>query len=468
MKKKALFSLTLLLGCCSLSVSAFAVDFDAAALKARETLAALIEADTTNPPGNEVRAVEIAAKKLKQADIAYEITEFAPGRQNIVARLKGSGKQGPVLLLAHTDVVGAGGQAWSVDPHKLTERDGYLYGRGVADDLGPAVVNLEALILLKASGVKLKRDVIVALTGDEESGGQGIRYLIKNKRQSIQADFAVNELGGPVVGSNGKVAFVGVQSAEKTYQDFELTTDGKTGHSSVPHPDNAIYRLSRALDRLGSFKFPARLNPVTRAYLEARAKVEPAEMASAMRAAAQARGPIPAKALATLESNAIVGANLRTTCVATLINGGTRVNALPATASAKVNCRILPDENAAQVQKQLEAIIADPVVKVKPIEDLGSSGGSPVAGADLDRLRALIGQMWPGVPIMPFQSLGATDSRFLREIGIKTYGMSALPMTEEDGRRAHGIDERIPSTSLRVGVEFFYKLLIALAAEDAV
>ncbi|MEK7746260.1 MAG: M20/M25/M40 family metallo-hydrolase, partial [Elusimicrobiota bacterium] len=234
-------------------------DFPAAALEARGVLEELVAADTSNPPGSEARAVDIGAKRLKERGIPFEVTEFAPGRKNLTARLPGSGKEKPLLLLAHTDVVGADGQDWESDPHKLVEKDDYLIGRGVLDDLSMAAVELQVFLLLHSSKVRLRRDVILAWTGDEESGGLGVLHLLKEKPRSLEAGLALNEGGGPVLGEDGGVRFVDLQVAEKVYQDFELTASGKTGHSSVPLEDNAIVRLSRALERAGSARFPARL-----------------------------------------------------------------------------------------------------------------------------------------------------------------------------------------------------------------
>jgi acetylornithine deacetylase/succinyl-diaminopimelate desuccinylase-like protein len=328
-------------------------DYDGSIADFRALLAKLVAVDTTNPPGNEARAVAIIAARLDEEKIPYEVTEFAPGRKNLVARLSGDGSEKPLLLLAHLDVVGAEGQPWTSPPHEVTERDGFLVGRGVSDDLGMALMELETMVMLRRSGTRLRRDVILALTGDEESGGQGVRWLLANRPQSLQAEFALNEGGGLRLGDDGKVSFVGLQAAEKTYQDFRITARGTTGHSSVPKPDNAIYRLAGGLQRLGAYRFAARMLPVTRAYLRARAAVEPPALAAALRTAADSKDAIPAAALATIEQNPMLGPALRTTCVATIVAGGTRVNALPAEAHADVNCRILPDETIDGVRRTL-------------------------------------------------------------------------------------------------------------------
>lgn len=447
-----------------LAAPTFAADYDGAAASTRRVLAALVAADTTNPPGNESRAAAIGAAELDRENIPYERTEFAPGRGNLVARLKGNGSAKPLLLIAHSDVVGAANQAWTTPPHELVEKDGYLYGRGVADDLGMAAVLLEVVRLLHRDKTPLRRDVILAWTGDEESGGEGVKHLLAKKPESIMAGVALNEGGGLILGEGGKVAFAGVQVAEKTYQDYDLVATGKTGHSSVPHEDNAIYKLSRALARLGATKPPVRLLPATKAYFVARAPLETGEVAEAMRALGKAGAELPAEAVKTLEADPIEAANLRTTCVATLLSGGTRVNALPAEAKANVNCRLLPDETPKQVQEWLVTTIADPAVEVRYEAEFGNSAPSPVDGEGMKAISKVVGEMFPGAPVIPTMSRGATDSRMLRAAGIACYGIRPLAATEEDDARAHGIDERIPVASLHRGVEFMHRLVLELAA----
>ena len=439
-------------------------DYESSIADFRWLLVKLVAADTTNPPGNEARAVTILAARLDEEKIPYEVTEFAPGRKNLVARLSGDGSEKPLLLLAHLDVVGAEGQPWTSQPHEVSEHDGFLVGRGVSDDLGMALMELETVVLLKRSGAPLRRDVILAFTGDEESGGAGIRWLLANRLQSVQADFAFNEGGGVRLGDDGRVSFVGLQVAEKTYQDFRITAKGTTGHSSVPNPDNAIYRLARGLERLGNHHFPPRVLPVTRAYFQARAAVEPPLLAAALRTAATSKGAIPAASLATIEKNPVLGAALRTTCVATMVAGGTRANALPAEADATVNCRILPDESIEDVARSLADVVADPGLVVERLEPFGAGPGSDVEGIAPSAVEKIAALTWPATPVIPILSLGTTDSRFLRAQGIRSYGLNPIALTEADARRAHGVDERIPIASLRPGLEFFHRLVLELAA----
>lgn len=447
--------------------AAAGVDFAAGARDARALLDALVAADTTNPPGNEARAVAIGKQRLDAAGIPYQVSEFAPGRENLVARLKGDGSQKPLLILAHIDVVGTDGQDWSTDPKKLTEVGGYLVGRGVADDFGMAALALETLLLLKQQNVPLARDVILAWTGDEESGGGGIRWLFENAPQQIEAELAINEGGGLQLDEQGRPRLIQLQTAEKQYQDFTITAHGTTGHSSVPRGDNAIYALADGLARLGKHRFQPRLLPVTRAFLTARAELEPPDVASAMRAVAAAPGELPADALAVLDRDPALAATLRTTCVATMVNGGTRVNALPAKATANVNCRILPDESVADVQKELERVLGDPRLEVAATNEFGFGEPSRLDGPGPLAIRAVVEQMWPGLPIVPFMSRGATDSRFVRARGIDAYGINPIGMSQADESRMHGVDERIPASSLQPGLEFLYRLVVELAGKKS-
>ncbi len=451
-----------LLAALLLPAQAAVPDYDDAASRARKLLEGLVRADTTNLPGNEARAARLAEKRLKADGIPYEITQFAPGRENITARLKGTGEKRPLLLLAHTDVVGAEGQAWTFPPHEVTEKDGFLYGRGVNDDLGMAAVALEVFTLLKRSGTKLKRDLILAWTGDEESGGAGIQMILEKNPEAVACEVALNEGGGLVLGKDGKVKLANLQTGEKIYHDFELTAQGPTGHSSVPLKENAIYRLASALDKLGRYREPARLHPVVRAYFAGRASQEAEPLSGALKALAAAPGDLPKDPLAVVEAEPSLSALLRTTCVATMLSGGTRANALPAEAKATINCRILPDETPDQAQARLTAILDDPSVKISSLEIGGESPASPLEGPGPRAIEKVVAGMFPGAPVIPVLSRGASDSRFLRKAGIAAYGFSPLPISEEDSRRAHGIDERIPSSSLRVGVEVLHRLILEL------
>lgn len=446
---------------------AAAPDYEAAAADLRKTLGELVKVDTTTPPGNEAEAVKIAAKKLKAAGIPYEIVSFAPGRDNLVARLKGNGKKKPILLLAHLDVVGTKDQPWTMAKHELTEKDGYLYGRGVLDDLSMAATILETAILIKKANTPLDRDIIIALTGDEESGGTGIKHLLDTRPELVtDAEFVLNEGGFPVLVDN-KVTTFRMQVAEKTYQNFTIKAKGTPGHSSLPLKDNAIYRLSHALQKIERAKVEPRIIPATRTYFREIAKTKTGKLAKAMTAVADAKGSLPKWAATTLTENPTYASQLYTTCVATMINGGIKENALPAEATANVNCRIMPDETVADTQKRLAKIINDPNVEVLKLATFGEGPASSVMGEVPTALADVLPKHWPEAVLVPFMQTGATDSRFFRERGIPSYGIMPIAITEADGMRAHGIDERIPAASLVPGLKFFHDLVLRLSASTS-
>lgn len=440
-------------------------DFNEEHLHFRKHLGEMVKLDTSNPPGNEARIVKYVEPLLKEAQIPYEVIDFGPNRQNIIARLKGSGELKPLLLLAHTDVVGTERQSWTSEPHRVVEKEGYLIGRGVLDDLGMAVASLQVFLLLKKWNISLKRDVILALTGDEESGGLGVRAILDRRPELLNAEIAFNEGGGIELGSDGHPELISLQVAEKTYQDFILTAKGTTGHSSVPLADNAIYRLSQALEKLSRFTPEARLIPVTREYFSRRAEFEPASMAKAMNRLTQAKGKLPKDALAVIEKNPSYAATLRTTCTATMLSGGTRVNALPSEATATLNCRILPDEKLEEVKNTLAKVIQDPHVTIAPLKEFDQGGASPFEGEIPDAVEFISKKFLKGIPVVPALSKGASDSRFLRMRGIKAYGFNPIAMKIEDTRRAHGIDERILISSITPALELYYSLVTHLAAK---
>ncbi len=431
----------------------------------RKTLGELVAADTTNPPGNEARAVKILAKRLDAAGVKYQIDEFAPGRQSIVARLKGDGTQRPLMLLAHIDVVGTDNQTWTMPKHKLTEKDGYYYGRGVNDDLGMAVANLEVFLLLKKNKTALHRDVILALTGDEESGGAGIQSILKKHPEWVDAEIALNEGGQPAnFVLNGPVQMVNMQLAEKTYQDFKITATGESGHSSVPKKDNAIYKMAKALQLLENHQPRAHFTDLTREYFRTRAQFEKLQAnRQAMLTLANAKGPLPKKALEVALNDPYLTAILTTTCVATMTSAGTKVNALPAEAVGYVNCRILPDETPAQIQAWMQNLMG-PSVKIEEVEKTSLSAPSPLTGAIPSAVKVVSAKLWPNVTVIPFMGRGATDSRYLREHGIHAYGLIPFPTIETDSSRSHGIDERIQVSAVPVGLQFLHELTLELAA----
>lgn len=429
---------------------------DETASTARRLLDDLVGIDTSNPPGNEEKAARFVAAKLRAAGIESVLVPFAPGRSNLVARLKGDGSKRPLILLAHLDVVGAAGQPWTAPPFRVTEKDGWLYGRGVTDDKSWVAMATELVIELKKSHAALHRDVILALTGDEESGGAGIRYILEHKKELLgDAEYALNEGGGVLLDGAGKPRLVSLGTAEKTFQDFSLTAKGVGGHSSVPNDENAIYRLARALEKLAAYRFPTRLTPAVRDSLRASAVTQPEARARAMRAAAEVKGDtIPADLLAVMDAHPLVRAMTRTTCVATMLNGGTRDNALPVGAQAMVNCRIMPADTIESVKEALAKLAAG-LAEVEIVQDFGIGPEVPNAGPVRAAVDKATREVWGAdVPVIGRLGLGASDSRFLRKAGILSYGIGVMAKPDEMTRNAHGPDEAAPASSFPLGFAF--------------
>jgi acetylornithine deacetylase/succinyl-diaminopimelate desuccinylase-like protein len=442
---------------------AFAVEDTAK--EARALVDELVAIDTSNPPGNEERAAKAIAAHLKAAGIESQLLPFAPGRANLVARLKGDGTKKPLLLMAHLDVVGAAGQPWTMPPFRVTEKDGWLYGRGISDDKSWAAMMTALAIELHKSHAKLHRDLILMYNGDEESGGAGVRDVIAHHKELIaDAEFALNEGGGITLDDAGKPRVVSLGTAEKTFQNFTLTARGTGGHSSVPNEDNAIYHLARALQKLAAFNFPTRLTPTLRETLRATAVTQPPARAQALRAAADTKGDaIPAALLPAIDDFPYTRALTRTTCVATMTSGGTRDNALPVEAKANVNCRIMPVDSIDWVQKELATIVG-PEIDVARVSDYGVGPDVPVRGPVRDAVeKAAHEVLGRDVTVVARIGLGASDSRFVRQIGILAYGVGLLGKPEELKRSPHGPDEAVPAASFPVGVTFLRALVSELA-----
>jgi acetylornithine deacetylase/succinyl-diaminopimelate desuccinylase-like protein len=437
----------------------------ASADETRDLLAELVAIDTTNPPGDEEKVARLVAARLEKAGVKAEVVPFGNGRANVIARLKGDGTRKPLLLLAHEDVVGATGQPWTVPPFQLTEKDGWLYGRGVQDDKGWAACAVSVFLELARSKAKLHRDVVLALTGDEESGGEGIKQVLAKRPELLgDVELSLNEGGTIRLDASGKPILVLYQPSEKIYNDFELTANGLGGHSSVPNDENAIYRLARALDKLAAYRFAVRLTPAIRDSLRATAAGQPADRAKALRAVADAKEAPPADALAIVDAYPLTRAMVRTTCVATKLKGGTRENALPVEAKATVNCRILAADGPAEIKKALDAMMAPEKVSVKLVKDNGSGPDVPNEGVVVDAIKKVAReQLGTGVTISASVGLGATDSRYLRQKGVQAYGIGLLAKPEELIRAPHGPDEGVPAASLARGVKFLRALVHKLA-----
>lgn len=426
----------------------------------------LVEIDTTTATGDTKQAAEVMAARLKAAGFADEdVHAFspAPRKGNLVARLHGTGKRKPILLVAHLDVVPALRSDWSVDPFKLTEQDGYFYARGSSDDKYMAASFVTNLIRYKKEGYKPDRDIILALETDEEifdHNALGIQWLIRNHRDLIDAEFALNE-GGPVNLRDGKAVRVNIQTSEKVPVTFQLEVKNTGGHSSVPRKDNAIYRLAEGLVRLSKFEFPLHLNDTTRAWFSRTAQFESETTASAIRGVLADKPD--ALALARLSAVPQYNAQLRTTCVATMLQGGHAANALPQSATTKVNCRIIPGEPADDVKATLVKVLADNDIAVTQIEREVASEPSKLNEEIIGTIEKLSNEFWPGAAVIPVMSAGATDGAFLRNAGIPTYGHSGMAMEPRDSGRIHGKDERVPMKSFYNGNEYLYRLVKMLA-----
>ena len=434
--------------------------------RAHDIYKELVEIDTTTATGDTKQAADAMAARLKAAgfpDADVQVFSPAPRKGNLVARLHGSGARKPILLVAHLDVVPALRSDWSVDPFRLTEQDGYYYGRGASDDKYMGASFIANLIRYRSEGYKGDRDIIVALETDEEILDQdalGIQWLLKNHRDLIDAEFALNE-GGGVILRNGKAVKVSVQTSEKVYVNFQLAVKNDGGHSAAPRKDNAIYRLAEGLSRLARFDFPLHLNDTTRAFFERSAQFENDQIAADMRAVASAgaNSDVPAALAAIPSYNAL----LRTTCVATMLGGGHAVNALPQLATANVNCRVMPGEPIEEIKATLVRVLADDQITVTQEKPAVLSEPSKLGEEIVGAIEKLSHETWPDAVLLPVMSAGGTDGSYLRNAGIPTYGHSGMAMEPRDAARIHGKDERVPVKSFYQGNEYLYRLVKMLS-----
>ena len=429
----------------------------------------LVEINTTDSVGDNTQAARAMAARLKaggfsDSEMQVLVPAGAPKKGNLVVRLKGNGSKKPILLLAHLDVVEAKRSDWERDPFKLVEEGGYFYARGSIDDKAMASIFVANLIRYKQAGYKPDRDIIMALTSDEELGStskwNGANWLAVNHRDLIDADFALNEGGGGEM-KDGKPLLNRLQAAEKVGVNFRVEAKNPGGHSSIPRADNAIYELAEALARFGKFQFPVKTSEITRGYFLRSAELQGGPVAADMRAVAGA-SPDLAAAARLSASSALYNSIMRTTCVATRLEGGHATNALPQTATAIVNCRVLPGEPIDEVQKSIAGALANPAITVTRISEPAQSPPSPLRSDVLGPIEKLTAEFWPGTPVVPSMSTGATDSRFLRNVGIPCYGISGL-FTDPADNRSHGLNERMPVKSLYDGQEFLYRLVREMA-----
>ncbi|MBA3497653.1 MAG: M20/M25/M40 family metallo-hydrolase [Gemmatimonadales bacterium] len=431
---------------------------------ARALFAELVGINTTHDHGNTTIAARAVRRRLLAAGFPAKDIVIAgphPVRQNLVARLRGSGARKPIILLAHLDVVEARREDWSLEPFTLTEKDGYFYGRGTSDIKNMAALFTQTMIRLKRERVPLDRDVILALTADEEGGDDnGVQWLLAKRRPLIDAEYVINGDGGDPVMRDGQVYARNVQASEKVYMDLRLEVRNPGGHSSLPVKENAIYRLSAALTRLAGYQFPARLNEVTRAYFTRAAASAPDTIAPRMRMVGETGDTTAMRRLSA--GSAWFNAVLRTTCVATQLEGGHAANALPQTAAANVNCRMLPDESPDTVIETIRRLVADTAVQITVTSAAVPSPSSPLVPEVLEPIDSITASMWPGAAVVPSMETGATDGLFFRNAGIPVYGISAVALDADD-IRAHGQDERIRVDAFYRGLEFTTRLVRAVA-----
>lgn len=427
----------------------------------------LIETNTTGSTGNTTIVADQLAVRFRDAgfpEADVQVVGPTPRNRNLIVRYRGSGARKPILLLAHLDVVEAKREDWTYDPFRLTEHDGYFYGRGTQDQKGGAASLVTALLRLKSESFVPDRDLILALTAGEEGGTSynGVDWLIKNKRPLIDAEYTINVDAGGGEMEHGKPTLFDVQAAEKVFHTVTLTVKNNGGHSSLPRKDNAIYTLARALERLAAYDFPARPNEVVRAYFSKAASTAAPTLAPDMRKIAS--GSADAAAISRLSKTPLYNALMRTTCVATMLQGGHAPNALPQTATATVNCRMLPGEAAADVGKTLTRVINDTSVHLAAEGAAVPSPASPLRPDVFSAVEASVKALWGNVPVVPIMETGATDGLFLRNAGVPVYGFNGLFIPIDD-IRAHGKDERILITSFDQAMDFTYDVLKRLASK---
>jgi len=441
--------------------------------EARAIFQQLIETNTSDSVGSVTKASEAMAKRLLAAGFSEKDVIIAgpnERKKNLVVRYHSSGQKKPILFIGHLDVVEARREDWSVDPFQFIEKDGFFYGRGTQDMKEGDAILVETFARLKREGYVPDRDLILALTADEEGGDyNGVDWLVKEHRNWIDAEFCINLDGGEFEKLKGKRVLAGMQASEKVYADFQLETRNPGGHSSVPGAENAIYELSAALLKVQSYAFPVEINEITRNYFAHAATLTSGQLSADLRGVA--KEPPDGDSIKRLSNNPYYNSLLHTTCVATMLTGGHAPNALPQMARANVNCRIFPGEDPEHVRKALERVVADAKVNITAVAQKTADGQiipivtvppSPLLPEVTGALDRTLATMWPGVPIVPTMSTGATDGKYLRIAGIPTYGIACMFFDMED-HRSHGKDERVGVQDFYDGVEFGYRFLKALS-----
>jgi acetylornithine deacetylase/succinyl-diaminopimelate desuccinylase-like protein len=442
-------------------------DTSALAREATTWLAELIKINTTNPPGNEEAAAKYIAGILQKEGIASEVLPLAPGRSALVARLNASAFADPskaLLLVAHMDVVGVERAKWTVDPFAAVPKDGYIYGRGAVDDKGMLAANLAAFVYLKRSNARLNRDVIFLASAEEEGfGDASVKTLIAKYWDKIAAKYSINE-GGNVFMKDGKVQYVAVQVSEKVSMNVNVIAKGTSGHASIPLKDNALTHLATAVEKIGNYTPPVRFTTIVRRYFEGIAPLEDGEIAKWIRSLdTPDRGEHAARVIA--DAKPLWNAMLRDTISPTMLNAGVRPNVIPSEATATLNIGLLPGNTITALLADLNKVVNDPQVKLEVQKDAGLA--APDSSLESDFYQAIVkasAEEFGGAPVLPFQSTWATDSAQLRLHNVQSYGLVPFPLTEEDIRRMHGDDERIPAAAFAKGVSLMVRLVNGFAA----
>jgi acetylornithine deacetylase/succinyl-diaminopimelate desuccinylase-like protein len=445
---------------------------DATNKLAREIYKQLIEINTTDSVGSTTVAAEAMAKRLRDAgypDSDIFIGGPKPNKGNLVARLHGTGGRKPILMIGHLDVVEARREDWSFDPFVFLEKDGYFYGRGSIDMKSGDVFLMMTMIRMKREGYKPDRDIIMALTADEEGGrSNGVAWLLANHRDLIDAEYALNPDAGTFQMVGDKKSMTAVSASEKLYQDFELKVTNPGGHSSLPVADNAIYELAEGLTRLEHYRFPFELNEITRSYIDHMATLTGGDVGADLKAIL--KDPPDPAALERLAKLPYYNGITHTTCVATRLDAGHANNALPQMARANVNCRILPGHSPAEIQAVLVKVVDDPKISVTPVLTGAivpqSNPPSPLRPDVMRAMEKVTEEMWPGMPVVPVMETGASDGAYSRAAGIPTYGVSGMWMDPNDDR-SHGRDERLAVWSFYTGVDFYYRFVKILTSASA-
>ena len=439
----------------------------------RDILRELVETNTEYSIGSTTKAAEAMAARFRAAGFpAADIMLVGPdsGRdakdRNLVVRYRGAGRRGPVLLIGHLDVVEARPSDWVRDPFTLIEQDGYFYGRGTLDMKAGDASWVSALLRMKEEGVVPAGDYVLALTAGEEGGGgyNGIQWLLENRRDLLNVQYVLNADAGGGDLRDGKPIAFDVQAAEKVFHSVRLTARNPGGHSSLPRRDNAIYALAGALGRIAAYDFPMSTNPVTRTYFARTAGLLSGDVATDLLAASASAAPDAAAAARLAARSPFYNALLRTTCVATQLQGGHAENALPQSAQAVVNCRMLPGTDPKDVESTIRRLVADTSIAVESLRESIASPASPIP-ADVEHvITTAVRSMWGPLPIIPNMETGATDGLFLRNAGLPVYGVSGLFVdpTIVDDNRAHGLNERIGVQAFYDQIEFTYRLLKSL------